>query len=76
METLGRPFLIQNTKEYGWIVTWNDAITVRDQVGDLVESVSFTAALPRQATLTIEEVQQFAVMRAIELLQRLIRKPG
>lgn len=76
METLGRPFLIQNTKEFGWIVTWNDAIVVRDKEGDLVESVSFTAALPRKATLSIEEIQQFALMRAIELLQTMVKKTG
>lgn len=74
METLGRPFTIQNTKDFGWVVTWDGAIQIRDKEGEIIESVLFTAALPRKATLSIEEVQQFALMRAIELLQRMVKK--
>lgn len=75
MNLLGRPFVIQNTSDHGWIVTWNDAIIVSNADGELIESVSFTAAVPRKGTLTIAEVQQFAVMRAIEMLKQLLQKP-
>lgn len=76
METLGRPFVLQNTKTHGWIVRWDNAIEVTTEAGELIESVSFTVAIPRQATLTIEETQQFALMRAAELLQKMIHRAG
>lgn len=72
MELLGQPLIIQNTAEHGWVVTWTDA--VRHWSGDeLVETVSFTVALPRRADLTIAELQTFAMKRAAELLQVAIR---
>jgi hypothetical protein len=73
MEYLGQPFQIQNTADRGWLVTWSDAIGVRTEDGEPVESVSFTVALPRRADLTIAEVQTYALKRAVELLQVLIR---
>lgn len=72
MELLGRPFLIQNT-DAGWQVTWNDAIRVGSEF-ETKESVSFTVVIPRRADLTIDEVQRFAVKRAMELLQVLATK--
>lgn len=72
MENLGQPFLIQNTTE-GWQVTWTEAIKVGTAL-EVKESVSFTVVIPRRADLTIEEVQLFAVKRAIELLQKLEKK--
>lgn len=72
MEPLGQPFIIQNTTT-GWIVTWNGAVRVTADAGDLIEEVSFTVQLPRRATLTIEEVQTFALKRAVELLQGMIQ---
>lgn len=69
MENLGQPFVIQNTSE-GWQVTWNDAVKAGTDF-QTKESVSFTVVIPRQANLTISEVQKFAVKRAIELLKML-----
>lgn len=73
MEYLGQPFEIQNTTE-GWQVTWNNAITIRSAEGELKETISFTVLIPRRAELTIGEVQNFALKRAQELLQDLIRR--
>lgn len=68
MKLLGQPFIIQNTTE-GWVVQWTDAVRITDQHDNTLESVSFTVRLPRKADLTIEELQAFAVKRALELLQ-------
>lgn len=71
MEELGQPFILQNTTD-GWFVTWNDA--VKHGPPDAPnEFVSFTVRIPRKAVLTIEEVQTFAMKRAVELLQHLIQ---
>jgi len=72
MELLGQPFVIQNTVEHGWLVTWNDAVK-QTKDGEVFEAISFTVALPRSADLTIGEVQTFALKRAAELLQEVIR---
>jgi hypothetical protein len=76
MELLGQPFLIQNTADHGWLVTWTDAVARRTADGEAIETVSFTVALPRRSDLTIAEVQTFAVRRAMELLRTLIQAPG
>lgn len=68
MKMLGQPFIIQNTSA-GWIVQWTDAVRITDQDDNTLESVSFTVRLPRKADLTIEELQQFAMKRALEILQ-------
>lgn len=68
MKLLGQPFIIQNTSQ-GWIVQWTDAVRITDQDDNTLESVSFTVRLPRKADLTIEELQIFALKRALELLQ-------
>lgn len=68
MENLGEPFSIQNTTGADWLVTWRDAVTLR-ATG---ESVSFTVAIPRNAELSISEVQRYAMKRAVEILQRVI----
>jgi hypothetical protein len=73
MEFLGEPFSIQNTADQGWLVTWNDAVTVRSSIGEVIESVSFTVAVPRNANLSISEVQRYASRRAVELLQSSIK---
>lgn len=72
MKNLGRPFLLQNTDE-GWQVTWSEAVRITSDF-ETKESVSFTVVIPRRADLTIEEVQTFAVKRAMELLQVLATK--
>lgn len=74
MEYIGQPFSIQNTSE-GWLVSWDDAAVTRTE-HEILERVSFTVLIPRQASLTIEEVQTFALKRAVELLQRVIRASG
>lgn len=71
MEFLGEPFEIQNTTE-GWLVTWKDAVK-HGVPGDELERISFTVLLPRNAELTIAQVQTYALKRAGELLQHLIR---
>lgn len=76
MEPLGQPFLIQNTADRGWLVTWTDAVVHRTLDGEAFETVSFTVALPRKSDLTIAEVQTYAVKRAMELLRNLIQAPG
>jgi len=68
MKPLGQPFVIQNTTT-GWVVTWNGAVRITTQDGDPIEEVSFTVRIPRHATLTSEDVQTFALKRAVELLQ-------
>lgn len=72
MELLGQPFIIQNTVEHGWLVTWNDVALHRSN-GEVFESMSFTVALPRNANLSIAEVQTYALKRAAELLQVVIQ---
>jgi hypothetical protein len=72
MENLGQPFVIQNTSE-GWQITWTDAVKHGTEL-ETKERVSFTVLVPRRANLTIEEVQTFAVKRAMELLQVLASK--
>lgn len=74
MENLGQPFSIQNTTE-GWQVTWLDAVKHGTEF-ETRERVSFTVLIPRRANLTIEEVQTFAVKRAMEVLQALVKKDG
>lgn len=76
MEPLGQPFIIQNTADRGWLVTWTDAVVHRAADGEAFETVSFTVALPRKSDLTIAEVQTYAVKRAMELLRNLIQAPG
>lgn len=71
MELLGQPFIIQNTTT-GWVVTWDGAVRITTRDGDPIEEVSFTVRIPRQAELTIEEVQTFALKRAAELLKDMI----
>lgn len=73
MEFLGEPFSIQNTVDNGWLVTWNDAVSVRSAIGEVIETVSFTVAIPRSANLSIAEVQRYASKRAIELLQASVK---
>lgn len=73
MEYLGQPFVIQNTADHGWLVTWSDAVANRTKAGEVIESVSFTVSIPRNANLSISEVQGFALRRAEELLQSVIR---
>lgn len=68
MKLLGQPFVIQNTTA-GWIVNWTDAVRITDQDDNTLESVSFTVRLPQKADLTIQELQTFAMKRALELLQ-------
>lgn len=71
MKAIGQPFAIQNT-DAGWLVTWADA--VRDGTADEIrERVSFTVLIPARADLSIEEVQTYALKRAVELLQDGIR---
>jgi hypothetical protein len=72
MKLIGQPFIIQNTSE-GWIVTWTDAARMTDEHGNTLESVSFTVRLPPKADLTIQELQTFALKRAVELLQDKVR---
>ena len=72
MEYLGQPFSIQNTVDQGWLVTWNDVALHRVD-DEVIESISFTVALPRNANLSIAEVQTYALKRAQELLQVQIR---
>jgi hypothetical protein len=72
MEFIGQPFIIQNTVDHNWLVTWRDA-AVHPMDGAPVESVSFTVALPSRADLSIREMQTFALKRAMELLQLKIR---
>ncbi len=72
MESIGRPFSIQNT-DIGWQVTWPDAVT-SGSARDISERVSFTVVIPRHATLTIEEVQTYALKRAEQLLREAIRR--
>ena len=68
MKLLGQPLIIQNTTA-GWTVQWTDAVRVTDEHDNTLESVSFTVRPPRKADLTIEELQQFAMKRALEILQ-------
>ncbi len=75
MNLLGQPFVIQNTADRGWLITWTDAVLFRSD-GEVIERVSFTVALPKRADLTIAEVQTYAVKRAMELLRALIQPPG
>lgn len=72
MKSLGQPFVVQNT-DLGWQVTWTDAITHGTEAQPDNERVSFTVMLPKRAELTIAELQTFALKRAAELLQVLIR---
>jgi hypothetical protein len=73
MEFIGQPFSIQTTTGPSWLVTWRDA--VRHTVeGELLETVSFTVAVPRNGDLSVSEVQTFALKRAVELLQMAIRE--
>lgn len=73
MEYLGQPFMIQNTADHGWLVTWNDAVAHRSSAGEIIETISFTVAIPRSANLSISEVQIYAMRRAEELLQSAIK---
>lgn len=72
MTPIGQPLVLQNTEDHGWIVSWQGACAVTNADGQAIESVSLTVALPRKASLTIEELQTFALMRAAELLQKAI----
>ena len=72
MKYLGSPFSIQNTDGPDWLVSWQDAV-VTTPTG---ETISFTVAIPRSANLSMAEVQQYALKRAVELLQNAIRHPG
>ena len=74
MEKLGTPISIQNTKAHGWLVRWDDAVLEKTESGDLIESVSFTVSVRREATLTVNDMQKQALIRAIELLQRMLNK--
>jgi hypothetical protein len=73
MEILGQPFLIQNTTGPNWLITWQDAALITNEAGDTLESISFTVSVPKRAELTIEELQRYALKRAVELLQERIR---
>ncbi len=73
MKYLGEPFVIQNTADRGWLVTWTNAVRVSTDDGELIESVSFTVSIPKRAALSIAEVQTFALKRAAELLQASIQ---
>lgn len=69
MKYLGSPFSIQNTDGRDWLVSWQDVIADAENG----ENVSFTVAIPRQADLSIESVQKYALKRGVELLQQAIR---
>lgn len=69
MNLLGQPFEIQNTTGPNWLVTWHDAVRITNEAGETLESVSFTVSIPKRSNLTIEEVQTYALKRAVELLQ-------
>ena len=69
MKLLGQPFSIQNTDAHIWLVSWQGAVA--DTATG--EAVSFTVAVPRQADLSIEAVQKYALKRGVELLQQAIR---
>lgn len=75
MELLGQPFTIQNTSQ-GWLVDWPQAVMHGTADDPSRERVSFTVLIPRNASLTIEQVQTFALKRAEELLQAMIRARG
>ena len=66
-EPIGDPFVIQNTAGPNWLLTWSSAIAVQP-VGEVV---SFTVSVPKNAALTIVQVQSYAIKRAMELLQTL-----
>lgn len=68
MELIGTPVTIQNTPR-AWLVSWPDAVRHGPESEPDLENVSFTVAIPRNAKLTIEEVQTYALKRAVELLQ-------
>ena len=69
MKLVGMPFSIQNTDGQHWLVTWQNAAHNPDG-----ESISFTIAAPKNSGLSVADIQQFALRRAIELLQGGLRK--
>lgn len=66
MEIIGTPLTIQNTDGMHWLITWPDCLAG-------LENVSFTVAVPR-GELTIGEIEQQAIRRAIELLQMVLKE--
>ena len=69
MTPIGRPMTVQNTDTNVWLVQIPDVITSTSG-----ESVSLVVNVRRDPTLTLQQVQDKAVDRAIELLQ-LFRAP-
>lgn len=76
MKPIGQPLVIQNTQDLGWLVTWDDAVTSSNEAGEVSERVSFTVAVKRDPNATLQQVQDRAVMRALELLQIFVARPA
>lgn len=69
MKLKNHPFSIQDTDQDFWLVTWLEA--AKNPNG---EAISFTVAVPKNTGLSVADIQQFAMRRAIEILQGGLRK--
>jgi len=73
MQPIGRPMTVQNMDSGEWMVTIPDVVTTSSG-----EGVSLTVAVRRDPSLTLQQVEDAAVDRAIDLLKlfRAPRQPG